>query len=212
MAVHDDMMVTTYGDGSIESFNIAGGVPVSDGDLQNSTGYDGATYPNGVDITSDGRFAIFGDTATSTVLEVSDISSGKLAPTVVYRLGRGISSSNVMLSPDESLLYISNTQGDRVSAAFFDAASGVLTKGCSSNRLRGYVDNFSYLGALALQKASGTGGVLYVAEFGSSSAVATIKVNSSDGQCTMKEMAHSPAFDPNSPGLLSIAAFPPRKF
>jgi len=37
MTIHGNIMVITYGDGSIESFNISGGVPVSNGDEQNST-------------------------------------------------------------------------------------------------------------------------------------------------------------------------------
>ena len=213
MAVHGSILVATYGDGSIESFNISGGMPVSNGDLQNSTGSRGGnTYPNGIDITSDGHFAIFGDTATSTVVEVSDISSGKLAPTVVYRLGKAQSSSNIVLSPDETLLYISNTQGDKITAAFFDKSTGKLSKGCSSGFLKGYVDNWSYLSGLALEKNTGTGGVVYVAEFGALSSIAMVKVKSAGGKCTLKETQNSPVSDPNSPGLLSIGSFPPRSF
>jgi hypothetical protein len=120
MTLHGNMLVVTYGDGSIESFDISGGVPVSNGDEQNSTGSRGGnTYPSAVDITQDGHYAIFGDTSPLTVIEVSDISSGKLTPTVVYRLGSGINSSNILLSPDETLLYISNNQGDTITAAFF---------------------------------------------------------------------------------------------
>ena len=64
MVIHGNMMVVTYGDGSIESFDISAGVPVSNGDEQNSTGSRGGnTYPNGIDITQDGHYAIFGDTA-----------------------------------------------------------------------------------------------------------------------------------------------------
>jgi 6-phosphogluconolactonase (cycloisomerase 2 family) len=213
MAVHRNMLVATYGDGSIESFNISAGMPVSNGDEQNSTGSRGGNaYPNGIDITQDGRYAIFGDTATSTIVEVSDISSGKLTPTAVYRLGNGISSSNVMLSPDESLLYISNTQGDRITAAFFDKTMGRLRKGCASNDLKGYVTDWSYLGALAMEEITGTGGVIYVAEFGASSSIAMITVTSSGGKCTLKELPNSPVADPNSLGLLSIGVFPPRAF
>ncbi len=125
MAVHGDMLVATYGDGSIESFSLASVMPVSNGDKQNSTGSRGGnSYPSAVDITQDGRFALFGDTSTSTMIEVSDISSGKLSPTVVYQSPTSINSSNIMLSPDETLLYISNTQGDRITAAFFDSESG----------------------------------------------------------------------------------------
>jgi 6-phosphogluconolactonase (cycloisomerase 2 family) len=213
MAIHGSMLVATYGDGSIESFDISGGTPVSNGDLQNSTGsHGGNTYPSGIDITSDGHFAIFGDTATSTVIEVSDISSGKLTPTVVYRLGKGINSSNIMLSPDETLLYISNTQGDTISAVFFDKSTGKLSKGCTSGFLKGYVDDWSYLAGLGLEKTTGTGGVVYVAEFGAPSSIGMIKVKSAGGKCTLKEMPNSPVSDPNSPGLLSIGTFPPRSF
>jgi 6-phosphogluconolactonase (cycloisomerase 2 family) len=213
MSVHGSMLVATYGDGSIQSFNISAGVPVSNGDEQNSTGSRGGnTYPSGVDITQDGHYAIFGDTAPFTIVEVSDISSGKLAPTVVYRLGNGINSSNILLSPDETLLYISNNQGDRITAAFFDKSTGKLTKGCTSNGLKGYVKDWSYLGALALEETTGTGGMIYVAEFGAPSSIAEIVVNSANGKCTLTESSKSPVADPNSPGLLSIGAFPPRPF
>jgi sugar lactone lactonase YvrE len=213
MAIHGNMMVATYGDGSIESFNISGGMPVSNGDKQNSTGsHGGNAYPNGIAITQDGHYAIFGDTATSTIVEVSDISSGKLAPTVVYRLGNGISSSNIMLSPDETILYVSNTQGDRITAAFFDTSTGKLSRGCTSGHLKGYVTDWSYLGALALEAATGTGDVVYVAEFGAPSSIGMIKVKSAGGKCTLKESSTSPVADPNSPGLLSIGVFAPRTF
>ena len=213
MAVHGNMLVATYGDGSIESFDISAGVPVSNGDEQNSTGSrNGATYPNGIDITQDGHYAIFGDTGTSTVVEVSDISSGKLTPTVVYHLGKGISGSNILLSPDETLLYISNTQGGTVSAAFFDASTGQLSKGCTSGLLKGYASDWYYLGAVAVQKTSGTGGAVYIAEYGAPSSIGMIKLKSVGGKCTLKESSKSPVADPNSPGLLSIGTFPPRAF
>ncbi len=215
MVAHGNLLVVTYGDGSIESFNISGGTPVSNGDAQNSTAAinaQGATYPSAIDITQDGHFAIFGDTATSIVVEVSDLSSGKLTPTVVYKIGFSISASNILLSPDETMLYISDTQGDRVSAAFFDANTGVLTPGCASDLLKGYSSHWSYLGALALASATGNGGGVYVAEFGAPSTIAMIELNSSGGKCSLKEAAHSPRLDPNSGGLLSIGNFPPRPF
>jgi len=213
MAIHGSIMVVTYGDGSIESFNISAGTPVSNGDEQNSTGSRGGnTYPSGVDITQDGHYAIFGDTSPFTVVEVSDISSGKLTPTVVYRLGRNLNSSNIMLSPDESLLYISNNQEGSITAAFFDKNTGKLSKGCASRRLKGFVTSWSYLASLALQKTAGTGGMLYVAEYGAPSSIGIIKVNSAGGKCSLTESSGSPVADPNSPGLLSIGAFPPRPF
>lgn len=215
MAIHGNLMIATYGDGSIESFNISSGPPVSNGDKQNSTAYNrsqGATYPNAIDISKDGRFAIFGDTSTSDSIEVSDITSGKLAPTVVFNLGTAINSSNIMLSPDESLLYIANTQGDVVTAAFFDKSTGKISRGCTSNRIKGYSVQWSYLASMATASQAGTGDFLYVAEFSGQSSIAMIRVVSSDGKCALTELPNSPVADPESAGLLSITSYPPRSF
>jgi 6-phosphogluconolactonase (cycloisomerase 2 family) len=208
MAVYGNMLVATYGDGSIESFNISGGTPVSNGDRQISTAAvqtNYVSYPTSVEITADGHYALFGDTSTSTVVEVSDISSGKLTATVPYTLGRARNSSNILLSPDETLLYVSNSQGDSVTAAFFNSATGQISGGCVSGRLREYVSGWTYLGSLAVENDSGTGGVLYVAEFGQVSSIAMITVTSANGQCTLQESDSSPVSDPNSNSLLSIA-------
>jgi 6-phosphogluconolactonase (cycloisomerase 2 family) len=213
MVIHGNIMVVTYGDNSIESFNISGGVPASNGDEQNSNGSRiGNTYPSGVDISQDGHFAIFGDTSPFTIVEVSDISSGKLTPTVVYHLGNELNSSNILLSPDESLLYISNNQSGTVTAAFFNKSTGKLSKGCVSRPLKSFDTDWSYVASLALDQTTGTGGVVYVAEYGAPSSIGVIDVKSAGGKCTLTESSHSPVSDPNSPGLLSIGAFPPRPF
>jgi hypothetical protein len=216
MAIHGNMLVVTYGDGSIESFDISKGVPTSNGDEQNSTAFlqsaEGATYPTSVEITKDGHFAIFGDTSDSTVVEVSKITSGKLTKTVVYSQKAPMSSSNILLSPDETLLYVSNTQGDAISALFFDSHTGKLSPGCTSGKLKGYSTDWSYLASLALETNTGTGGVIYVAEFGSPSSIGMIQLSSTGGKCKLKELSGSPVSDPNSPGLLSIGSFPPRSF
>jgi hypothetical protein len=215
MVAHGNILVVTYGDGSIQSFNISGGTPVSNGDEQNSTAAiaaNGATYPSAIDITQDGHYAVFGDTSTATVIEVSDISSGKLTPTKVNQTAFGISSSNLMLSPDETMLYISGTQGDRIVAAFFDKNTGQLSGGCASDLLLGYSSHWSYIGGLALESTTGNGGGVYAAEFGAPSTIAMVEVNSSGGQCSLREAPRSPRLDPNSGGLLSIGTFPPRPF
>ncbi len=213
MALQGNILIATYGDGSIESFNISGITPVSNGDKQNSTralGSQGAVYPSAIVITLDGHYAIFGDTSTAADVEVSDISSGKLTKTVPYNSGASISSSNILLSPDETLLYVSDTQGDRVSAAFFDKNTGTLRPGCSSNLLQGYSSDWSYLGGLALATTTGTGGGVYVAEYGAPASIAMVEVKLSAGKCSMKEGPGSPVADPNSLGLLSIGNFPPQ--
>lgn len=215
MAIHGNMLIATYTDGSIESFDVAGGTPVTHRDKQYSTASQtslGATYANSIDITSDGHYAIFGDTSTSIVIEVSDISLGKLKKTVVYQSPSSINSSNVMLSPDETILYVVNTQGARVTAMFFNKNTGALSRGCTSNPLRGLSVNWSYLAGLSLINESGNGGGVYVAEFGTQSGIATVMLEESGGTCKLQESAKSPVSDPNSPGLLSIGSFPPRSF
>lgn len=213
MAVHGNMLVATYGDGSIESFNLTSVMPVSNADKQNSTGSRaGNNYPSAIDITRDGRFALFGDTSTATTIEVSNISSGKLTPTVVYQSPTGINSSNIMLSPDETLLYISNTQGDQITAVAVDRDHGKLLKGCVSGKLRGYSSAWSYLGGLGLVSPTGNGQGVYVAEFGAPSSIAMIRLSPSNAGCSLAEVPASPVADPDSDGLLSITTFPPRSF
>ncbi len=221
MALHGSILVVAYADGSIESFNISKGAPVSNGDAQDSTGYgkDGAV-PAGVDISKDGHYAIFGDGGYYVEVEVSDISSGKLTQTVDYGgsgggLGSGENSNNIWLSPDDSLLYISVNFSGEVTAASFDQTKGTLKYGCNSGPLNGYGSAWAYTMGLATQQAAGTGNVLWVAEYaviGSPSSVGILKVSSSGGSCTLTESKKSPASDPNAPGLESIGAYPPRPF
>jgi 6-phosphogluconolactonase (cycloisomerase 2 family) len=212
MAVHGSLMVVAYGDGSIQSFNIAAGPPVSNGDMQNATGYTSDNFPVGVDITQDGHFAIFGDASNSTTIEVSDISSGKLTKTVLYKVGAAFNSNNVMLSPDETLLYIANTTYGRVSAAFFDKTTGKVSPGCTSGKLKGFDNTWAYLSSPVTELPSGTGSVLYLAEFGANSGIAVVNVASSGGKCTLTESSQSPVIAPNTTNLLSIGVYPPRPF
>ena len=64
---------------SIQSFDVTHGIPTPNNDLQNSVGFAGpatglnsplGNVPNGVDITQDGRWVIFGDTSTLSLVEV----------------------------------------------------------------------------------------------------------------------------------------------
>lgn len=223
MAIHGHLLVVAYGDGSIQSFNISHGVPVSNGDEQNSTGFNTNLRPTAVDISKDGHYAIFGDVpvkAHYTTIEVSDISSGKLKPTIVYggydgSLGTGMNSSNIELSPDETLIYVSNNQGGTVTAVFFDKTTGVVSAGCVSSVLKGFNATWFYGGGVSLENnASGTGGVVYLAESGNGSAsgIGILSVKSNGTTCTLTEAKASPASDVKSLGLLSIGSYPPRSF
>ena len=207
MATNGALMIVTYTDGSMESFDISNGLPVSNGDAQLSTATlktNSATYPNEIQITADSHYAIFGDTSTAVILEVSDISSGKLTPTKVYGSKKGISSSNILLSPDGTVLYVVDTQGDAVTAFAFEKNSGTLRYGCTSGPIRGQSASWSYLVHAALVSNSGNGGGVYLAEFGGTSGIALIHFNVANGTCTLQEDAASPFLDPNSTGLLSI--------
>ena len=76
----------------------------------------------------DGRFAIFGDISAVTTIEVASLGSGTLGKTKVYTVGNGIDAGNMRLSPDETMLYIANSEGGSVTAAFFnqDTESSLL--------------------------------------------------------------------------------------
>jgi hypothetical protein len=125
----------------------------------------------------------------------------------------GSSSTNVRLSPDESLLFISNNQSGTVSAALFNSSTGAVAPGCTSPRLINFYNPWFYLGSLVTEGTSGNGGVLYVAEFAGLSSIATLKVQTSGRTCVLTEAAGSPTIDPvEGVQLLSIWAFPPRPF
>ncbi len=204
-----DILVVTYGDGSIESFDIANGIPVSNGDQEYSTGSNDDHLPNGVTITRDGHFAIFGDASTATTVEVADISSGKLSPTVAYNLGSPWNSGNVQLSPDGKLLFVSNDSSGQITAAFFDNTTGKVHPGCTSASLKGFYSKFSYVGNLGLQTTTLSGGVIYVPEFGSSRSYLGMLNFVPDGTtCTITEAAGSPVSAPTGTSILSIAVYP----
>jgi hypothetical protein len=94
--------------------------------------------PSGVDITQDGRFAVFGDISAAATVEVSSLATGKLAPTVAYKAGTGVDAGAIRLSPDHSRLYIANNESGTVTAAFFNNITGKITPGCMSPTLQGF--------------------------------------------------------------------------
>jgi hypothetical protein len=210
MAVRGNIMVVTYGDGSIESFDISGGMPVSNGDQQYSTGSNDDHMPNGVTITHDGHYTIFGDASTISTVEVSDISSGKLAPTIAYNLGPAWNSGSVRLSPDETLLFATNNSAGQVTAAFFDKTTGQIRPGCASGALKGFYTNFSYTGNVGFQLATGSGGVVYVPEFGNGvPLIGMLDFTQNGTACTLTESANSPVSNPEHFAyVLSIGAYP----
>jgi len=214
IAIHGNMLVVTYGDGSIGSFDVAGGVPVAHDDAQYAPGIREDFIPGAVDITRDGHYAIFGGGSTASEVQVSDISSHRITPPVVYPLGPAWGADSVRLSPDETVLYISNNSGGRVSAAFFDKATGQVRPGCTSDPLRGFYTQFNYIGPVATELPFGAGGTLYVPEFDGNgrSHIGMLSLATTNGGCTLTETATSSVGLSLDSALLSIAVYPPRPF
>ena len=226
MASHGNILVVGYGDGSLESFRISGNTLTSNHDKQNSTGFtshNNGLGPGSVQITRDGHFAVFGDVVSNiqgqfTEIEVSDISSGKLTPTVDFGganhahddLGTGISSNSAVLSSDEKHIYASNVLSGQVTVLNFDATTGTVSLGCISAPLQGFGATFTATGQIAAAGISPNGNdVLFVAEDGDglSSGVGILTVNFSGSSCTVSESVNSPASDPNSLTLKSLTTF-----
>lgn len=208
MAAHGNFLVASFNDGSIESFDISGGAPVPHGDLQYSTAHlqDGS-FPSGVDLAADGHYATFGGGINSAELEVSDLSSGKLAPTVVYsNLGGHGAAVSIRLSPDESMIYMGEFNSQSVGAAFFDKTTGVVSVGCTSLSVKGNLD----IAGLATAMPTGSGGYLYAAEIENS--IGIQRINVKNGVCNFKEAVQSPAVDHKTITMESIEVFPPRTF
>jgi 6-phosphogluconolactonase (cycloisomerase 2 family) len=210
MAIHGSTMVVTYGDGSVASFNIAAGTPVANNDAENSSSSSSDHRPNGVVISADGHYAIFGDASTIATIEVSDISSGKLKPTIAYNVGQGWNSSNVQLSPDNSVIFVTSSSGGEITAAFFDKVTGRVSPGCATPPLNGFYDSWSYAGGAALQLSASDSGYIYVPEFGGNgfSSIGVVQFTATGRQCTLTELATSPVVDnTDASSMLSIGIY-----
>src|SRR5581483_8991365 len=182
MKAHGKILVVAYGDGSVSSFNISTGVPVSNNDLQQSAG--SLTFgasPAGVDISRSGNWAIFGDAtgSGSAYVEVADISSGKITATKAYVVPGGSNSNNVWLSPDDTLLYISNNYSGQVTGVFFNYFKGTLGPSCVSPTLKNFNNTWFFTGTVVTAtNTPGNGAKLYVAEWGggNASGIGIVKV------------------------------------
>jgi hypothetical protein len=215
-------MVVGYDDGSIQSFNISAGVPKPIGKAVNTTGFASGDYAGSVDITADGKYAIFGDIPTTTtsgaIVEVGLISTLKTGKTKVYGpIQTGFNSNFITLSPDESLLYISNNQGGTITAAHFTKTTGVVsaTKSCMSSVLNNFDNTWFYVGGLTTENTqSGPGVAVYLAElgFGTGSGVGQVNVKYSTSGCTLTEHSGSPYAGSSGSYVFSVGSFPPRPF
>lgn len=224
------ILAVTYGDGSVQSFKIVGGSLVAR-PLFNTTGFGSqGGMPQGVDITRNGQFVVFGDDQPGAAeVEVAAVmTNGSLGATVDFGgpanaggavLGPGLNSQNIWISPGQvagqNYLYISNNYSNQVTTAPLLPSGQVLspltcTAGFTNpTTLTPGVWNFPAQLHTLNNTASGTR--IVVAEYGTPSSVALLRVQNATG-CT-KEVPSSPFVDVNSNhGLFSLDVFPSRPF
>jgi hypothetical protein len=201
-------LIATYGYQNVDSFAISGATLTEKGP------FTAIGYTAGIDITKDSKYAIVGDfSANQTEVEILPINANStLGATDNYVIAQGgLDSNNVWLSPDQTLLYVSNNVSIQVTTLNFkeSAAAGKrLTFDCLIS-LNTTGRTITYSGGLATQAASGVGGYLYVTEAGNPSGMALLKLTK--GQCPV-EVSVSP-FD-NAAGVVpvTVTVYPPRPF
>jgi hypothetical protein len=224
------ILAVSYGDGSIQSFKVGGGTLIPK-PLFASTGFGSqGGMPQGVDITKNGAFVVFGDNQPGAgEVEVAPVmTGGALGATLDFGgpanaggvVMTGLNSQNVWLSPGfisaKNYLYVTNNYSNQITTLRLDPITGLVsnTSPCSGvytnpTTLTPGVWNFPAQLHTMVNTASGGG--LAVVEYGTPSSVALVQVQNPTG-CT-KEVPTSPFIDPNSNhGLFSLDVFPSRPY
>jgi len=173
-----------------------------------------------VDITADGKWVLFGTNSFGTggEVEVAPIhADGALGATVGYiPIGQGENSSNAWLSPDETLIYISDNSSGQITAVPFDAKTGLINKSaaCTSAVLKNFNSTWQALGSVTTRGLTKLGSPLYAGEWSYTNpgGIAIVDVSVKGGACTLTETADSPVADPVSDFLMTVGVDPPREF
>jgi hypothetical protein len=174
----------------------------------------------GVDITADGKWAVFGTNSIGTggEVEVAAIHpDGSLGATIGYMpIGQGSNSSNVWLSPDETYIYISNNFSGQITAVPFEAQTGVIdpAAACTSAPLKNYNNTWQNLGNVTTRGLTKLGAPLYAAEWSYTDpgGIAIVDITVKNGVCRFVEAEDSPVADPVSDYLMTVGVDPPRPF
>jgi hypothetical protein len=178
----------------------------------------------GVDITKDSRYALIGEYGgTFPQVEIFPINSdSSLGASTAYSFPQGgFNSNNLLLSPDETRVYINNNGSAQVTTLSFNehAPPGKqLSFYCLSNPLRVPPGSFiAYTSGIATSSPTGKGGHLYMVEatfngatFAIQSGVALLQIPT-DGLCPA-EVSGSPFALPAGSTATTLSAFPPRPF
>jgi 6-phosphogluconolactonase (cycloisomerase 2 family) len=211
-------LVATYGQRdrlgelNVDSYAISGTTLTEKGPFT-SIGGNGTA---GVDITRDSKYAIVADFSDNrpTQVEIFPINSdSSLGSSDYYEFSQGgLNSNNIWLSPDGTLLYVSNQGSFQITTLKFNENAGRgsrLSFDCLTTLNNPEGQLFFPIG-MATEGRSGTGGYMYVAEGGNPPAVALLQVPTSG--CPT-EVAGSP-FSNSVPGAwtTTVSAYPPRPF
>jgi hypothetical protein len=203
-------LVVTYGEHDIDSFAILGTK------LKEKGPFPSAGNTAGIDITSDSKYAIVADfSANQTQVEVFPLNwNSSLGPTDDYVVPQGGSNSNnVWLSPDETLLFVSNSNSAQITTLRFDEKAGAqhrLSFDCLTS-LNTAGGSFYALG-MATEETTGRGGFLYVAQAGRNGGPSGIALLQIPQDGCPAEVSGSPFI--NSAGMwpVTLTAYPPRPF
>ena len=201
-------LIATYGYQNVDSFAISGTALTEKGP------FTAVGYPAGIDITSDSNFVLVGDFSTNqTQVEIFPIhSDSTLGASDSYLIAQGgADSNNIWISPDETLLYVSNNISFQVTTLKFTEGASPqhrLTFDCLTT-LKSAGRTIYNTGGLATEATSGNGAFLYVAEAGNPSGIALLQVP--QGGCPT-EVSGSPFNNATNWWPITLTVDPPRPF
>jgi hypothetical protein len=206
-------LLPSYGTYQLDSFSIG-----SDGKLTEHGPYGIGGIGSGIDVTSDGQFALFGVEGSSlydyTEVAVFPIrSDGSLGLGYNFGgngiLGPGQGTRFVWLSPDEKFLFVTDiiSKAQRITTLNFTESPVNLTyTGCIAKPRN--LQGLGELGAIYSALPSGSGGGLYAAE--DTGAVGLFSINSTTG--CLQEIKGSPFAIKQPAETTWVTAWPPRPF
>ncbi|HEX8815541.1 MAG TPA: hypothetical protein VF753_08570 [Terriglobales bacterium] len=211
-------LVVTYNDSSIGSYSInskTGALTLIGRSLVGDNG-----LAAGVDISADGKWAVFGvDTIFSGAeVEVAPINAnGTIGATVGYTpIGSGSNGATAWLSPDETLVYIANNNSGQVTAVPFNATTGVINANaaCTSPVLKNFNTTWQAMGSVTTSTLKNLGSPLLAGEWSYTNlgGIAIVDVSTKNGACKLLESPASPVADPVSDFLMTVGVDPPRPF
>jgi hypothetical protein len=233
-------LVVTYVDGSIQSFSTpsSGVLTPNCPTATNSTGFlTQGSFPSGVDITEDSKYAVFGDRSGPYPYGPTELETIKIPITCGFttkdfggaaaasgtNLGSFSNSENLWISPNGKFIYVTSDgpfpQKGVTTVAYNETldtmslATGCLPPYSNPTLLAQLGTNFFSPRGIQTSATTGNGTYLYIAEYYGPeppSSVGLVSVNSAG--CTEEETG-SPFSDPDGIGGASqISAYPARPF